>query len=352
MLYTRGLPEMNDVFWHTHWEGAVQQSTYPSKDFSGNPETASQPNVANYKEEWWGPEDKTPRSIRYTASFKAAKAGKYLVLAAASAAITTRSASTASRSSSRPRSKASIPNRPRSISAPAKPSTVVADYLPGFVGNRFGLGIVNEADMISEDAKKFASAADVVVVSVGFNPSTESEGLDRTFTLPWGQDALIEAVAAANPHTIVTLTGGGGMDTRRWLDKVPALLHTWYPGQEGGTAVAAGSLRQARSRRQAARQLRSQLGRQSIVQVTTTRFPAPTPRCTSSKPTASPGRLHHPAREVRRQADGRLSLLDHHRQASALSVRIRPELHDVQLLQSGSARNAPLRAPRSQSAST
>ena len=56
--------------------------------------------------------------------------------------------------------------------------------------------------------------------------------------MPWGQDALIEAVAAANPHTIVTLTGGGGMDTRRWLDKVPALLHTWYPGQEGGTAVA------------------------------------------------------------------------------------------------------------------
>jgi beta-glucosidase len=76
-----------------------------------------------------------------------------------------------------------------------------------------------------------------VVVAAGFNPGTESEGSDRTFELPWGQDALIEAVAAANPHTIVTLTGGGGMDTRRWLSKVPVLLHTWYPGQEGGTAV-------------------------------------------------------------------------------------------------------------------
>jgi beta-glucosidase len=115
---------------------------------------------------------------------------------------------------------------------------VVADYLPGFVGNRFGLGIINESEMISEDVRTFASAADAVVVAVGFNPSTESEGLDRTFTLPWGQDALIEAVAAANPHTVVTLTGGGAMDTRRWLDKVPALLDTWYPGQEGGTAVA------------------------------------------------------------------------------------------------------------------
>jgi len=75
-------------------------------------------------------------------------------------------------------------------------------------------------------------------VAAGFDPRTEGEGSDRTFTMPWGQDALIEAVVAVNPRTIVTLTGGGGMDTRRWLGKVPALLHTYYPGQEGGTAVA------------------------------------------------------------------------------------------------------------------
>ncbi len=90
----------------------------------------------------------------------------------------------------------------------------------------------------SPDEKKAIADADLVVVSVGFNPKTESEGADRTFTLPPGQDALVEQVAAANPRTVVTLTGGGGMDLTRWLDKVPVLLHTWYPGQEGGTAVA------------------------------------------------------------------------------------------------------------------
>jgi len=90
----------------------------------------------------------------------------------------------------------------------------------------------------SPDEKKAVADADVVVVSVGFDAKSEREGADRTFTLPPGQDALIEAVAAINPRTIVTLTGGGGMDTSRWLDKVPVLLHTWYPGQEGGTAVA------------------------------------------------------------------------------------------------------------------
>ncbi len=90
----------------------------------------------------------------------------------------------------------------------------------------------------SPDQMKAVANADVVVVSVGFDAKTEREGADRTFTLPPGQDALIQAVAAANPRTIVTLTGGGGVDTSRWLDKVPVLLHTWYPGQEGGAAVA------------------------------------------------------------------------------------------------------------------
>ena len=90
----------------------------------------------------------------------------------------------------------------------------------------------------TDDEKKAVAQADVVIVAVGFDPKTEREGNDRTFTLPAGQDALVEQVIAANPRTIVLLTGGGGMDLSRWLDKVPAVLHLYYPGQEGGTAVA------------------------------------------------------------------------------------------------------------------
>ncbi len=88
------------------------------------------------------------------------------------------------------------------------------------------------------DQKKAVQQADVVVVAVGFDPHTEGEGHDRTFTLPPGQDALLEEVAGANPHTIVVLTAGGGIDTSRWLDKVPVFVDAWYPGQEGGTAIA------------------------------------------------------------------------------------------------------------------
>ena len=80
VLYARGLPEMQEVLWRTHWDGKVEAATFPSKDFSGTPEKATQENINEYKQEWWGPADKSPRSIRYTASFKAEKAGKYLIL--------------------------------------------------------------------------------------------------------------------------------------------------------------------------------------------------------------------------------------------------------------------------------
>jgi beta-glucosidase len=94
------------------------------------------------------------------------------------------------------------------------------------------------ATLVDPEVARMASAADAAIVSVGFDPSTEGEGTDRTFALPWGQDALIAAVAAANKRTIVTVTAGGNVAMDPWIDRVPAVLHTWYPGQEGGTAVA------------------------------------------------------------------------------------------------------------------
>ncbi len=341
VLYTRGLPEMKDVFWRTHWEPGLKEATYPSKNFTGSPENASLRNINNYKQEWWGPADKTPRSIRYSASFKAPKAGKYLVLAAASGS----DQYTVSVDGKQIIEQVQIEGQhPESASIDLNAGqtiNVVADYLPGFVGNRFGLGIVNEADMISAEVKQYASVADVVVVAVGFNPSTESEGLDRTFTLPWGQDALIEAAVAANPHTVVTFIGGGAFDTRRWLDKVPALIHAWYPGQEGGTAIAA--------------VLFGKHNPEGKLPISFDRTWEEDPSYAYYYPIKGadtrlhviennhpPVDLRHSSREVRRQADGRLPLLDHHRQASALPVWIRPQLYNVQLLESQSARDGNL----------
>ena len=64
------------------------------------------------------------------------------------------------------------------------------------------------------DYKLLFPGDDPKSMAAGFDPGTESEGIDRTFTLPWGQDALIEAMASANSHTVVTLTGGGAQALR------------------------------------------------------------------------------------------------------------------------------------------
>ncbi len=107
-----------------------------------------------------------------------------------------------------------------------------------WLGGRFRMGIVREDSFVLPNAKKLAASADVVVVAVGFDPESESEAADRTFRLPPGQDALIREMAAANKNTIVLLTSGGGVDMNAWIENVPALLETWYPGQEGGKAAA------------------------------------------------------------------------------------------------------------------
>jgi beta-glucosidase len=87
-----------------------------------------------------------------------------------------------------------------------------------------------------QTAAALAAQADVAVV---FGYYTMAEGSDRAdLSLDNGGDALISAVAAANPNTIVVLNTGSAV-TMPWLGKVKAVLENWYPGQEYGNAVAA-----------------------------------------------------------------------------------------------------------------
>jgi len=103
---------------------------------------------------------------------------------------------------------------------------------------RLRMGIVRAGQFVSANAKKLAATSDVAVVCAGFDSESEAESADRTFRLPLGQDELIQEMAAANKNTIVVMTSGGSVDMNSWLDRVPALVQAWYPGQEGGTALA------------------------------------------------------------------------------------------------------------------
>ena len=87
------------------------------------------------------------------------------------------------------------------------------------------------------DAIDAAKKSDVAIVCVSAD-GTDGEGQDRTsMDLPDNQASLIEAVSAANKNAIVVLNTGGPV-TMPWLHHVPALLQAWYPGQQGGDAIA------------------------------------------------------------------------------------------------------------------
>ena len=89
--------------------------------------------------------------------------------------------------------------------------------------------------MSPAEAALLAARCDTAVVLA---VRVEGEGYDQAdLSLPWGQDAVIEAVAAANPNTIVVLETGNPV-AMPWRGKVRAIVHAWYPGQAGGRAIA------------------------------------------------------------------------------------------------------------------
>jgi beta-glucosidase len=85
-----------------------------------------------------------------------------------------------------------------------------------------------------------AKSADAVLVFAGIDHSLDTEGSDRTsLEFPQVQETLIRQLVKANPKTIVTLINGSPLELGGWLGDVPAVLEAWYPGMEGGHAVAA-----------------------------------------------------------------------------------------------------------------
>jgi beta-glucosidase len=98
-----------------------------------------------------------------------------------------------------------------------------------------GAEVEFDPGMTPADAAALARRSEVAIV---FAVRVEGEGFDSPdMSLPWGQDAVIEAVAAANPRTIVVLETGNPV-AMPWHDDVAAILAAWYPGQAGAQAIA------------------------------------------------------------------------------------------------------------------
>ena len=123
-------------------------------------------------------------------------------------------------------------------------------YERGYVGDVTGNynGVETGQDLsesrspqqLIDDAVAAARKADAVIFVGGLNKSDhqDSEGADRTsLGLPYGQDAVIEALAAANPNLTVLNISGNAV-AMPWVDRVPAIVQTWFLGSESGHAIA------------------------------------------------------------------------------------------------------------------
>ena len=259
VLYDRGLPTLAELARTTDFmteknggKPGVTVETFATSDLSGAPTTKVSPHINVAGSDWQSMMEEDPAALmalftsgekrsshRYTGYYTPAASGKYLVTLEG----------TGENSGSRVYLddkliidnwkivRAFQPYVQLELSAgPHK--VVVEDYQKDWAGGHIRLSITDVGKIVSARAIELAGKADVVVVAAGYQSENESEGGDRTWGLPFGQDELIEAMAAANHKTIVSVSSGGGIDFNGWLDRVPAVLENWYAGQEGGTALA------------------------------------------------------------------------------------------------------------------
>jgi beta-glucosidase len=111
---------------------------------------------------------------------------------------------------------------------PSSPMAELERMLPG-------AQLEYDPSMSPAEAALLARRCDVAIV---FGIRVEGEGFDNPdLSLPWGQDAVIDAVARANPNTIVVLETGNPV-AMPWRERVAAIVQAWYPGQAGGRAIA------------------------------------------------------------------------------------------------------------------
>jgi beta-glucosidase len=109
-------------------------------------------------------------------------------------------------------------------------------------------GAVSDPTLVKEAADAAAKADVAIFVggwTHGYNYNAwkdnayDAEDTDKPdMHMPFGQDELIREVLKANPKTVIVLMGGGPIDMTKWIDQAPAVMQAWYPGMEGGNALA------------------------------------------------------------------------------------------------------------------
>ena len=130
-----------------------------------------------------------------------------------------------------------------------RPHPIRLEYLHGTGTAGIDLTWQAPAEVLREEAVKAAKQSDVIIACVGLSPSLEGEempiklagfsGGDRTsIDLPAAQEDLLKAVAATGTPLVVVLENGSALAVNWAEENASAILEAWYPGEEGGTAIA------------------------------------------------------------------------------------------------------------------
>ncbi len=247
VYYTRGLPALDEVSKATKFttsatdgKPGVKEEFFNNKELRGAPSEVRTDKYINYQPAHSRGEASTGFSIRWTGYFTPPAAGSYIALVQGPGENGGYRVYVDKKLVANDWTQwyAFVRDVPLTLSA--GPHEIEYDYFikSGWGKTTVNLGIISPDLLVTQEAKTLAAHADAVVVAPGFNTDSEGESGDRTFALTSGQNELINQMAAANKNTIVVMTAGGGVDMNSWIDHVPAVLQAWYPGQEGGTAVA------------------------------------------------------------------------------------------------------------------
>jgi beta-glucosidase len=242
VYYRQGVPRIQEIVENTdyirkagEW-GGVKAEYFANANWSGKPAVTRPEEHIELDPRGHFTITSGPMSARWTGTIQPAKAGEYNLYVARFGEQSTYKLTLDGKQILQT-SKAAIDQQTVKFEA-GKPHTIVLEFVKNDYWDGVGFGMIKADEFVDPEAKLIAAKADATIVLAGFDPTTESEGSDRTFSLPFGQDELIQAVAAANKKTAVVITSGGGVDMTKWIDQVPVIIEAWYPGQEGGTALA------------------------------------------------------------------------------------------------------------------
>jgi len=236
MVYSRGLPTNEEIFHGSQLAHGIREQLFGSPDGTGTP-ASSQTRATLEPSANPGETPTSVHSARWTAEYIPQSTGPVLVFVALGKQDTVHLSVDGKEVLSllRPEGHPVVSATVDGIAGKPLHLELSASLKANTEG--IGLGVRPLSAMVSDEAKSLAAKADAVLLVAGYDPHTEGEGFDRGFSLPGGQDELIRDIASRNKKTVIAVDAGGGF-AMPWLQSVPAVLHLWYPGEEGAPALA------------------------------------------------------------------------------------------------------------------